>query len=242
MNHAALQSALRRHSQAWSLLQRAAADNGMAGCRFSGLVDIFSDAAKARDWLLRHRFQLPEELRPEADEVGFFANLLSSYFATSVRARVVHQVRFERDENVEVEHAWRIVSGTERSRGRSSNARRRLDERVRILRRAACADLLEEASWPRQGSDALVCALETDRELDADLNLLTYAHELLRRERFASQGEAVHLLWQRLPHETRTQLTAEIVWSARSRLLAALDRFAETLTAPKPARLPCHRN
>ena len=69
---------------------------------------------------------------------------------------------------------------------------------------------------------AQIEALAAEPEVAESLNLWSYAHELMRRSQFASQGAAVHQMWLSLDKKARENLDADTIWQARERLCHVL--------------------
>jgi hypothetical protein len=68
-------------------------------------------------------------------------------------------------------------------------------------------------------------------DLAQPLSLWSYAHELVRRSRFASQGAGVYALWRALDESTRANLSADDVWRAREVLVEALGEAARPISS-----------
>lgn len=173
-------------------------------------VDAAADLAHpgtAAAWVDRHRGELPVDLAvPDPD--GRFANLLSSFFATSFR---VEHLEFG-DRLVSA----RIVRGV--TGGGPDRTGLRQSQALALKHLAAAQRL---AMTARQ-ADELV---RTRRDLREALLVWTYTWELDRRARDKGKGPVAHRIWRSIPWETKRDLTADQVWSARQQLLDAARQY-----------------
>ena len=221
MNLTDIQMALDLQQQALAFLL-AARDSGRAA---SGPLDEVTVAAwkhadSCAEWVEKHYQELPAVNRPERREIPVFAQLLSSFFTTSFSTFSVPTFNKRGEDVTQVQIRalpQRRLDGT-----RKSNAvREREKTAARALRAYAFEALAEECGVDE--ARANFAAAETNASLSADLTLWTYAIQLVNRTQFASQGPAVYRLWLELPESTRKNLTAELVWRARQRLLEFLQ-------------------
>ncbi len=223
MNYPELNEIIHRHQRAWLLLRDAQRHGRVASHRLdASLIAVLSDAAAARDWFSRHRDQLPVQLRPSIPQIETFARLIASFFATSVRLTSV------RDRTGEMRS--RLVSSPSQNlqgSRRGTRSKQRLAEKVRTLRFYGFESLLQDGDIAIEGPPALFDKLDAEADFARDVTLYTYAVELLRRGRFASQGEAVHRLWLTLSEDDRTHLSADLIWAARARLIVRLGAIPE---------------
>src|SRR5262249_40922562 len=112
-----------------------------------------------------------------------------------------------------------VVTGarTHRDRRHKRHSEWRDEKGTTALKRLALVALAEETQ--------VYCdPLMTERASVVDdiyqqLALWTYIRELVRRTEFASQGPPVYRLWLEIDERTRKNLTVQLVWQARERLL-----------------------
>jgi hypothetical protein len=178
-------------------------------------------------WVEQHRGQLPQHLRPAADEAEAFARLFSSFFQTSFRIEQrIHDRR----------PYYRIMPNKDKAGGRGRLGVRNVPRVVRRKRRSEVERLQINAlqDLPMDRAEAIESVLN-EEPLRDDLLVWTYAVELVRRSMTDSHGPAVHELWRRMPADRRRHLTADRIWHARERLVDALRLHAARSQA-KPIR------
>ena len=166
-------------------------------------------------WIKRHLNDFPVELRPRPDEFQIFGHLFSSFFNTSFRV-----VETQGWDGLETS----LSRGAKSFQGRrhKKHTQRREESAADELKRLALTGLAEE-----RGLDLVANVLEqalVEPSLAEDLALWTYARELIRRTRFASQRGVVHRLWLALDENVRKRLSAEAIYKSRDRLLQWLER------------------
>lgn len=228
MNRDELEQTLRLQSQAFKLLMWIGRQSRRRPELLSAeSVTALKEAAGCMGWLSRHREGFPRELRPAEDESALFAHLLSSFFNTSF-----HVEEAPIWNGCESRGTQRILRPGLASTGGKGKGRRRTREQKQLavaaeLQRLALASLAEELGCKL--SREQLEHLAGDEKLSAALNLWSYAFELHRRARFASQGPAVHRLWQTLDAEERTRLDVNAIWPARDALARAIQGQADGL-------------
>lgn len=148
----------------------------------------FSDAAA--EWIRANRSNVPEEFRPEAGELEAFSHLFVSYLATSFEVVDRSAVRA-------CPGCWCCVYWITNKHLRRRDPDKKARATARELKLLYLRRLAEESRRPL--SDAELSKFIGDNQDLADaLSLATYAHELERRSRFASQGEGVLALWREI--------------------------------------------
>jgi hypothetical protein len=175
-------------------------------------ADVAADLAHpgtAAAWVDRHRGELPADLAVP-DPHGPFANLLSSFFATSFR---VEHLEFG---NRLV--SARIVLGVRD--GAPDRAGLRQSQAL-AFKHLATAQRLPMTG--RQANEFV----RTRRDLREALLVWTYTWELDRRARNKGKGPVAHRIWRSIPWETKRILTADRVWSARQQLLDATREYLD---------------
>jgi len=216
MNQLEIESALDLHQKAFGYLME---------CRASGHAgsDPFDEATVAAwrnpetciAWVTRHYDQLSAAFRPERNQITAFAQLLSSLFATSFSVSKIAR-------NGEVRLQVRALP-TRRLDGskKSDHAHTRERKAADTLRQHALHALAIESGQGEGSANTL--SVRDHPDLSADLTLWTYAVQLVNRAHFGSQGPAVYRLWLELSEKTRRNLSADLVWRARERLLQHLN-------------------
>lgn len=201
MNHEQLNEALALWRQAYGVLRHP--------CRPAGSLLEAGDVRAVADWIRSGQASLPPALRPRAGQEKAFARMLCSFPSTSGNDR-----------------AFTLRSG----RGRIGRRLRfRAGGQASLLKRLALGQVAAECGvvvTEDQFQD--LCA---DAGSDADLNLVTYALELVRRMEFQSQGLAVYSLWLELDEQVRRRLSDALVREAEARLIGRL----QTQSHPIPA-------
>jgi hypothetical protein len=163
----------------------------------------------AAAWVDRHRCELPVELTVP-DPHGPFANLLSSFFATSFHVK-------------HLEFGNRLVSArivlgvSERAPDRTGLRQ----SQALALKHLAAAQRLPMTA--RQANELV----RNRRDLRHALLVWTYIWELDRRARNKGKGPVAHRIWRSIPRQTRRALTADRVWSARQQLLDAAREYLD---------------
>jgi hypothetical protein len=180
----------------------------------------FGDTCEA--WVRDVYGMIPNALRPTEEDVPAFARLFSSFFQTSFR--IVESAPTRVYDNWG-EESWggsgkrKLMPGAPGGK-KSAKGKVKVGASARELRLIALEELAIENDLLLGRSD--LEALESDAKLHDALVLWTYIHELNRRANFASQGEAVRSLWQKMDKNEREKIDAGKVIYARDRLLAAL--------------------
>src|SRR5262249_13190601 len=142
----------------------------------------------------RFRDTFPPECRPSDAEVNEFAWLFTSYLHTSLE--------FVQREVLEDPHGCHCsfcnslisIKLLKPKKAQSSDG-----ERARSLKLIYLQGLCNEIELPLV-DDELLAFMGTDRETGRDVAICTYISQLFRREKFASQGGAVHALWKEIQH------------------------------------------
>ena len=193
-------------------------------------VQAWRFAASCEDWIRRMTGIFPHDLRPEESDIPAFAHLMSSFFNTSFRVDNVKQSRFVHGEHYDAwetfGHVRKLVPGVpalaDKTQAERKRFRQKSLESARNLRFIALEELAIENDFDLSREQLETLAQQS--EIQNALNLYSYVHELVRRSQFASQGAAVHTLWNTMDKKTRQKLNTEIIWQARETLLAAMRR------------------
>ena len=215
MNLNDIETALDLHQKAFGFLLACRA-SGHAGSRpfDENTVAAWKSGDRCIDWVTRNYDQLPSEFRPAREDIGAFAQLLSSLFSTS----------FSMSKTMRDGRPAFFVRAlpTRRPDGSKKSAHAKSKERnaAQVLRQGALEALAEACGI---SCTARLATFDNDPAAAADLTLWTYAIQLVNRAHYASQGPAVYQLWLDLPEKTRRDFTAERVWQARQRLAQHLQ-------------------
>jgi hypothetical protein len=169
------------------------------------------------DWMVRHLAMIPTQFRPKSAEIAAFSRLFSSFFTTSFR--VGQQRWWETAETT-------LITGAKayRDRRHKKHSERRDQEGATELKRLALAALAEETQVCSNAS--IVERALAAEAISRELALWTYVRELVRRTEFLSQGTPVHRLWLELDEKTRKDLSVQVVWQSREKLLGWLKKNA----------------
>jgi hypothetical protein len=175
------------------------------------------DEDACRQWARDNLARIPQRLRP-AKDVERFACLFASFFQTSFRV--------ERRQAYPDPPHFKIVPVKDRA-GRSDpfESRARATAPTRRKRRKELTSLKREALHalaPDAPAADRIDALLADPAAATDVALWAYGFDLVARSCGRPHGPAGHLLWRELDEDLRKNLTADIVWAARDRLLAML--------------------
>lgn len=192
------------------------------GRTFAAVGGALSFSEAASDWLRRNREDLPEDVRPVPDELEEFSHLFVSYLSTS----------FEIVDNRVVGvcggcFCCGALKLPRHLRARNPDAKARRD--AEELKRICLRRLAEDLQLPLIEAD-LKEFVAAHEDLRIDLATVTYAQELERRSRFASQGEGVLALWREFAWTPGGRPRAKFRLKAED-LLAAEKRLAERLKA-----------
>jgi hypothetical protein len=178
-------------------------------------ISAVKEPEPAAQWLNRHRDHLPQKMLPERME-GAFANLFSSFFATSFH---VDHLEFEGrllDSRVKVgvhEKSW-TGFGLEQTQALA-------------LRHLASSEKIQITE-----KDAR--KLVRRKSLHEPSLLWTYIWEMDRRAKQKGKGPVVHRIWRSIPFDTRKSLNLEQIWHARAQLLDAVrDYLAAKASEPE---------
>lgn len=185
-------------------------------------LEAFRFAASAQEWLRRMNGIFPLHLRVEENEIMPFSHLFSAFFNTSFHVDVTNRSDWHRNpRDYTVERRARLVPGAPGGR-RTKAQKEKVAQSAHNLQIIALEELATEHD--ADSSRAQLEALAQKPELADALNLWSYAQELMRRSQFASQGAAVHAMWNTMDKKTRQSLNADVIWQARQQLLDALKQ------------------
>lgn len=189
-------------------------------------VEAWRFVESCEAWVRQMNGIFPRDLRPEDDDVSAFSHLMSSFLNTSFHVKTVNESDWKRTDghDYEVWQRRKLIPGISSTRKTKAQKEKTL-ESARHLQFIALEELAIEndCDLSREQLETLACQAKI---ADA-LNVYSYAHELLRRSQFASQGAAVHSLWNSMDKKTRQNLNTETIWQARETLVEALNKVAQ---------------
>jgi hypothetical protein len=169
---------------------------------------LLREPLPAGAWLHQERRRIPAALLPDEIE-GPFANLFSSFFATSFEVK-------------HLDFDGRLVdSRLTLGMGHGPASHVGLDQALALAVKHLAAS--EHISIPESAARRIV--KRSTVRLAA--LLWTYVWELDRRSKKKGKGPVVHRIWRSIPWETKKALSAEQVWEARAHLLAASREAVE---------------
>jgi hypothetical protein len=188
-------------------------------------IDKFRYADSCEEYVHHMKGIFPERLRPDEIDNSAFAHLLSSFFNTSFHVSTNPELGWKGthwwDEHpIPTGERYLILKPGKPKEKRTKKAKERDAEVARNLQFIALEELAIENDIDLPPTKLKEVADQS--HLQDALSLWSYAHELVRRAHFASQGAAVHYLWQSLDKKTREHLNAEVIWNAREQLVHAL--------------------
>lgn len=212
-DEAELTRVLRLHEKAFRLFTWLNADlkSGRQPLGRVAAALAFSDAA--RDWIRRHRENLPDDLRPAPEDLEAFSHLFVSYLSTSYEVVERSLVRCF--------GCWCCSYWNERCHLQVRNPDKKAKAVARQLK------LLYLRGLAPAGE---VEPLLGRQDLAGPLALATYAAELVRRSKFASQGEGVLALWREVAWSPGARKGKRVVLDAAT-ILQAERTLADALRA-----------
>lgn len=188
---------------------------------FDTIHESLSLAEAAAEWISRHFENIPPEARPERAQLREFAQLYSSYLATSFELVKQPRIRAVSPCGCYCAYCTYFAVGSNLKIRRITSAARR--DAAELKRLYVCA-LTGQLNLAFAGREQ---ALLEEQSLAADVSWATYGRELLRRSEFASQGPGVLVLWREIAWTDPRQgamkpdfaLTAERILTAERRLV-----------------------
>jgi len=180
-------------------------------------------------WMREVYGMIPTAIRPDEDEIAELARLFSSFLQTSFR---LVESAPRRGYDYWGEQGWegsgkrKLMPGAPGGK-KTPKGREKVAGSARELRVIALEQLAREHDLSLNRAD--VEAVADDALLSGDLTMWTYFHELDRRAQFASQGEAVRLLWMAMDKKEREELKAGQILKARDALTGALKTRAASM-------------
>ena len=189
-------------------------------------VEAWKQTDTCEDWARQMMNTFPFELQCEENDIPTFSHLFSAFFTTSFHVEQKNESNWARTQghHYDVWSRRKLVAGTT-SIKKTKGQKEKQAKSAHNLRLIALEELAIENDVDL--SHQQLETLANDSAIADALNLYSYAHELVRRSQFASQGAAVHSLWSTMDKKTRQSLNAEVIWQARETLLAAIRTAAK---------------
>jgi hypothetical protein len=181
---------LELHEKSFALLRWVRAGLRQGKISFSVVHQTADTATAAEEWIGRHLQNIPIEARPQLDDVPTFSRLFVSFLTTSFRLSA-NAVRLVSPCGCWCSYCSYLQAGPHLEVRSPS---KKDFQTARDLKKIYLVDLLAEQA--RDVSDTAVERLLADRDLAEKISLATWGTELLRRSKYASQGEAVLALWR----------------------------------------------
>ncbi len=190
--------------------------------KFDQVHQAMSISDAAEQWLRRHWNSLPHDARPQRQEdLEPFAHLLASYLATSFELKP-QDLYWESYCGCRCRWCSYLVAGPRLKAKKVTKKARREAEQLKTVYLQGLAQSLGR-NLPQPRLEELAAAQEHQRQV----SLATYGNELVRRTRFASQGEGILVLWREIAwkdnHPIKDfRLQADEMLQAQEHLLCAI--------------------
>jgi hypothetical protein len=158
---------------------------------FTTAHEAVSNVEAAQEWILRHWHNLPAKIRPLERQLDAFAHLFTSYLTTSFK--LVENPGPQVRSYCGCYCRWCTYLGQANRlqvNSPSKGAKRTAEELKRVYLTTLATH--EARTLTIRQVDSLIA----NTDLRESLAIATYSHELIRRTRFASQGEGVLALWR----------------------------------------------
>jgi hypothetical protein len=188
---------------------------------FSVVHDTTDSAAAASEWIRRNFENIPEDARPSEAQIPMFSRLFVSFLSTSFRLNP---------------NSRRLVSacGCRCFYCAYLQAGPNLDPRMPskkdaqtagALKRIYIGRLAEDLGVP--GASEVVERVLRNGNLATDISMANWGAELMRRSKFASQGEAVLALWRQFAWQNnspkpRFKITAKRLIEAEQNIVQSI--------------------
>lgn len=229
-----LQETILLHRKSYELLRWVAANLRKQTLSFSVAHKSMTTAEAANEWVRRHQENIPPSARPEPVQIEKFSSLFVSYLQTSFELREQTKLRVASSCRCYCDYCTYLVRADQlQLRNPTKRARAAATElkRIYLLRLLTSLDHLPEDNLLDQ-----ILATKDEELLEA-VSVTTYAHELIRRTKFASQGEGVLVLWREIPkirikpgkrRPVPVEFNAQRVLTAEAALIDRLRQLARS--------------
>ena len=223
LDAAELGRALRLQQQTYGLLKWLNQHLRNGSLSFSVVHRATGGAAAAEEWLVRNRAHIPPALAPADSERHEFAHLLVSYLQTSFELPAGKVTERIADCHCYCDYCSYVIAlhrlVPRQPEGRD---RRSAHELKRLFLESLVADLGYPLEKPVED------AVFANKASSLDLSCTTYAHHLIRRTQFASQGAALLVLWRDVAWEDGRKPKKKFELSA-AHVLACEERLRRTI-------------
>jgi len=179
------------HHKSYELLRWVGKNLRSGTLDFGVTHQAVSSFEAAREWISRHWHNLPASVRPAESQLDSFAHLFSSYLTTSFtlvekpKRKLISYCGCYCPYCSYLGRADQLQVKTP-----SKGARRAAQELKQVYLKALAEENGRRLTGPQ------LERLLNEPQLKESLALATYAHELIRRTKYASQGEGVLALWR----------------------------------------------
>jgi hypothetical protein len=188
---------------------------------FSTMHEAMSFFDSSLDWIKTHYSELPQNAQPPQEDLEAFAHLFSSYLTTS----------FEVGDKIYLGDGCSCMFCSfliEAMHFKVRNPKKKSKKAANQLKILYIKSLIQEINLEQPLLD-IEGWIEKQSGLSYDISLATYGHELIRRSKFTSTGEAVLVLWREIAWEDgkrlnkKFRLDAKKIIQAQDRIIAALE-------------------
>ncbi|MCP4104541.1 MAG: hypothetical protein GY749_03235 [Desulfobacteraceae bacterium] len=163
--------------------------------KFDVVHNAMSTSDASREWIKRHFYNIPLDIRPDEDHIDEFAHLFASYLTTSFKPIKPRYILKSYCGCYCTVCSYLVSVAYLIPRKLTKKARKYALE----LKHICLSSLAEELELAL--TDSEINQLLKNRELSEKISMLTYCNELVRRTQFVSQGEGVLVLWREIAWE-----------------------------------------
>ncbi len=220
-----IRQAVRLQEKSYRLLRWVGRQLKSGALKFDQIHQAMSMGEAARQWLGRHWDSLPQDARPERrEELEPFAYLMASYLATSFELKP-REPYLETYCGCYCRWCSYLAAGPRLKVRKVTKKARRDAQELKAVYLQGLAEFLD-----RDVPGTRLLELAEQRGEGHHVSLATYGNELVRRTRYASQGEGILVLWREIAWEGHRpkedfRLQAEPLWQAQEHLLEAIPKW-----------------
>ena len=215
------------HEKSFALLKwvRAALKEGSVS--FAVIHGNTDSASAAVEWIRRHVNNIPNDARPDAEQIPAFARLFLSFLTTSFRLKP-NSMQLVSKCGCLCSYCSYLRAGPDlEPRTPSKKDVRTATE----LKRIYLGKIATEIGIVE--TNAIVEALLESVEISEDISVATWGSELLRRSEYASQGEAVLALWRQFAWRNNSpkpkfRISVPRLLDAERMIIAAMEAARKT--------------
>jgi len=160
---------------------------------FKYMHEAMDTSNAAKEWIGRHLNNIPLDIRPEKENLSEFSHLFASYLTTSFE--LIDKPRKHLASSCECYCTMcsYLVSSSHLKTKKITDKTRKSAYKLKKLYLNSLASENELALIDREITELLIC-----KGISKSISLATYANELIRRSKYASQGEGILLLWREI--------------------------------------------